>query len=660
MNLRAVVSVLGLLAVISTAAGGYLYYNSVRESALKETEKELFAANEALRDDVARIISLNQGEVKALAGFEQLQEALVDRQNKETLLQANRVLDHFAEGLAYDVCFLIDKSGNAIASSNRNRPDTFVGVNYLFRKYFQDAVQGKSGIELALGFITGTRGIFVSHPVYLPGSASPIGVVVIKVSTRDMDRVFSRTRNMIALLVNSDGMIFISSRENWILNLLWRLSPDELERIRETRQFGKGPWNWTGLEEKADNQVLDSSSADFDIREMSIENCRGWRIVSLYNYKTLSGKIFNPLLGETGYIAFILCLMVGGAVIVLYLMAQSDITERQRVEDALRKSEEKYRLLSENTPDVIWQMDLDLRFTYVNPAIVQVTGYTQDEWIGTKLAEHCDEENFRKMAQVASEEISKGTDSSRAFFEAVMLNKNRQPFPVEISGKIIFGENGLPIALQGVTRDITERKRVEEALRDSEERYRTLFETAADGIFIFDAEGDNRGKIISANPAAVARSGYTIDELLALRMSDLDTTESAKQFPRRLEQLLTGEILRDEVTHRRKDGSVLSLEICDRLFVQGGHQYIVAMHRDITERKRLEEDKRNLIIDLQNALSEVKKLSGFLPICASCKKIRDDKGYWNQVEKYISDHSEAQFSHGICPDCMRKLYPEYC
>ncbi|MDP2104781.1 MAG: hypothetical protein Q8J76_02210, partial [Desulfobulbaceae bacterium] len=63
--------------------------------------------------------------------------------------------------------------------------------------------------------------------------------------------------------------------------------------------------------------------------------------------------------------------------------------------------------------------------------------------------------------------------------------------------------------------------------------------------------------------------------------------------------------------------------------------------------------------DLEKALTEVKKLSGFLPICASCKKIRDDGGYWQQVEIYIRDHSEAQFSHGICPDCIKKLYPEF-
>ena len=65
-----------------------------------------------------------------------------------------------------------------------------------------------------------------------------------------------------------------------------------------------------------------------------------------------------------------------------------------------------------------------------------------------------------------------------------------------------------------------------------------------------------------------------------------------------------------------------------------------------------------LVDELQEAMAKVKLLSGFIPICASCKKIRDDKGYWSQIETYISQHSEAQFSHGICPNCVKKLYPE--
>jgi len=83
------------------------------------------------------------------------------------------------------------------------------------------------------------------------------------------------------------------------------------------------------------------------------------------------------------------------------------------------------------------------------------------------------------------------------------------------------------------------------------------------------------------------------------------------------------------------------------------------LRSEVVERKRAEQDKEKVIVQLRRALAEVKKLSGLLPICASCKKIRDDKGYWQQIEAYIRDHSEAEFSHGICPECAKKLYPDF-
>ena len=84
-----------------------------------------------------------------------------------------------------------------------------------------------------------------------------------------------------------------------------------------------------------------------------------------------------------------------------------------------------------------------------------------------------------------------------------------------------------------------------------------------------------------------------------------------------------------------------------------------AIAYDITERKKIEDERTKMIEQLNDTLSKVKTLSGLLPICASCKKIRDDKGYWQKLETFVHEHSNAEFSHSMCPECMEKLYPDF-
>jgi PAS domain-containing protein len=107
-------------------------------------------------------------------------------------------------------------------------------------------------------------------------------------------------------------------------------------------------------------------------------------------------------------------------------------------------------------------------------------------------------------------------------------------------------------------------------------------------------------------------------------------------------------------------GGVPLMVSCSPFFNEAGESAgSVHVPRDISEQKRAEVKREELISQLQHAVAKVKLLSGLLPICSACKKIRDDQGYWTQLETYIRDHSEAQFTHGICPQCSEALYPEY-
>jgi PAS domain S-box-containing protein len=124
---------------------------------------------------------------------------------------------------------------------------------------------------------------------------------------------------------------------------------------------------------------------------------------------------------------------------------------------------------------------------------------------------------------------------------------------------------------------------------------------------------------------------------------------------------LNGEKIPERYVFRiiHKNSNILWAELNAVLIQWKGKPAVLCFMTDITERKKEEEERESLIADLQNALSKIKTLSGLLPICSYCKKIRDDKGYWQEVEAYIRKYSEAKFSHSICQECAKKHYPDF-
>ena len=176
--------------------------------------------------------------------------------------------------------------------------------------------------------------------------------------------------------------------------------------------------------------------------------------------------------------------------------------------------------------------------------------------------------------------------------------------------------------------------------------YGALLENALDAVFLTRPDGT----ILYANPAACVLFGYTLDEFRALGRSAVVDPSDPRLAEALDQRRQTGRFV-GVLTLVRKDGTRFSAELSSAVFTDASGEQRTSMSiRDITERERM-------VGQLHDSLAKAKQLSGLLPICASCKKIRNDEGYWQDVALYIREHSDADFTHGICPDCTQKLYP---
>lgn len=183
---------------------------------------------------------------------------------------------------------------------------------------------------------------------------------------------------------------------------------------------------------------------------------------------------------------------------------------------------------------------------------------------------------------------------------------------------------------------------------------KNIIETVSDALIIVGREW----RIASHNYALVSLSEYGERELAGKDVREL-FPGVALTSPEEKSESDTGNAV------GRIEGSLLSRSgrrVCVDVSVSelrepdGARAGYVLVARDVSEKKKAEAEKEKLIDELRTALDNVKTLSGLIPICARCKKVRDDQGLWNQIESYVSKHSDALFSHGLCPDCMHQLY----
>ncbi|MGD9054880.1 MAG: PAS domain S-box protein [Desulfobacterales bacterium] len=244
--------------------------------------------------------------------------------------------------------------------------------------------------------------------------------------------------------------------------------------------------------------------------------------------------------------------------------------------------------------------------------------------------------------------------------EHVHFDEKGNPRNVEVHAHPILDEKGDVTQMIEYSFDITKRKQIEATIKESETKFRRVAESAKDAIIT----ANRVGKIAFCNTAASKMFGYPADVLIGQSISILMPQrfrEAHEHGMARVASSVESRMIDEtvELFGITKDGIEFPVELSLSTWKSGNERFYTGIIRDISMRKQNEKELNQLIGSLKKSLAKVRQLSGLLPICASCKKIRDDKGYWNQIEEYIRHHSEAEFSHGICPECSRKLYPEY-
>ncbi len=333
-------------------------------------------------------------------------------------------------------------------------------------------------------------------------------------------------------------------------------------------------------------------------------------------------------------------------------------SEREQAETALRQALGYADAVIETVHEALVVLDVHLKVLSVNRSFCDIFRVTSGETIGNSIFDLGDGQwDIPALRNLLEDVLPANTkfdnfEVSHAFPTAghkiMLLNARR-----------LHEEDGGTQKILLAIEDITVRRQQGIQLEVSETRYRRLFETAQDGILILDAD---TGHIDEVNPFLLDMLGYVHDEVLGKKLWEIGAFKDARASKEAFAVLRRkGYVRYEDLPLTTKDGREMPAEFVSNVYMVDHRKVIQCNIRDISKRKRAEDlllqkeiEQEELIKQLQDALAEVKTLKGLIPICAWCKNIRDDKGYWELLEAYITKHTDAVFTHSICPTCHEK------
>ena len=283
------------------------------------------------------------------------------------------------------------------------------------------------------------------------------------------------------------------------------------------------------------------------------------------------------------------------AVFTIWRFREKELVNRrlEQTNNLLRESEKKYSRLIDTANEGVWVIDENRKTTFVNARLAEMLEYIPEEMIGQTL----DSFVFKEDLADHAEKMEKRRHGKGEVYERRYKKKDGQAVWTLTSAAALMSETGQFQGGFAMITDITVRKQAEAERRESEDKYRTLFDNAGDSIFISDTEG----KIVAVNEHACKTLGYTHAEFMTMAVEAVDTPEQSRFVPERIAQLMERGRIAFETVHQRKDGTPVPTDVTVSKITWGGKPAIMSICRDITERKRAEEERRSMELQLQQA-----------------------------------------------------------
>ncbi len=333
---------------------------------------------------------------------------------------------------------------------------------------------------------------------------------------------------------------------------------------------------------------------------------------------------------------------------------KAEIEERFHAEKVHKESEKLYRDLVDKAGIGILACDNSGALTFCNGMLCSIFGYAFEEIVFMPIIEIIHPDDRGRITAPADDLSSSPAVPGHHEFKG--LRKDGSVIACEID-TVVIEKAGKITGTRSYLRDISKRKKIETELNLNEKRFRGIYEHANVGMYRLRPDGT----VVLINPELTSMLRYGGEKEIIGRNFNFHFQDLERRIEFYGALMDEGKVTGHEEEWSRRDGTIFfGRENAWAVYDEDGRlTFFDGIVEDITSRKQADEEREKLIEQLMNAKSEIKVLSGLLPICSSCKRIRDDQGQWAPIEQFIDEHSEAEFSHGICPECASKLFPNY-